>query len=83
MTRLKLRLELVAHHLICEQIVALPGEKPAHRDLIILIGLDSELTTMMTIRNQCLVKLLNRERQSEILRMAVPDVAHEAMKYSI
>ena len=83
MTGLKLGLQLVAHHLVREQIVALSGEKSAHRDLIVLIGLDSQLAAMMTIRNERLVELLNREWKGEILRVTVPDVADQAMKYSV
>ena len=78
-----LGLELVAHRLICEQIIALAGKKSANCNLVILIRLDAELAAMMTIRNESLVQFLNRERHREVLRMTMPDVAHEAMKYSI
>ena len=83
MSGLKLRFELLAHRLVGEQIIALAGEKPAHRNLVILIRLDSELAPMMPVRNQSLVKLLNRERRGEILGVTMPDVADEAMKYSV
>lgn len=83
MSRLQLRLELVAHRLIGEQIIPLAGEKSAHCDLIVLIRLDSELAAMMPVRNQCLVQLLHREREREVLRVPMPDVAHQAMKYPI
>jgi hypothetical protein len=83
MTRLKLCLQLVAHRLVGEQIVTLAGKEPAHCYLVILIRLDSELTPVMAVGNQRLVKLLNRERRREIFRVAVPDVADKAMKYAI
>jgi len=83
MARLKLGAQPVAHRLVREQIITFTREQPAHCDLVILIRFDSELTPMMTIRNQSLVELLNREWKREVFRVTVPDVAHEAMKYSI
>ena len=83
MTRLKLGDELVAHRLIGEQIIALAGEKPRDRNLIILVRLDAELAAMMTIRDESLVQLLHGERERQVFRVTVPDVAHKAMKYSI
>jgi len=83
MTRLKLGNELVAHRLIGEQIIALTGQKSRDCHLVILVRLDAELAAMMTIRYECLVQLLYREREREVLRVPVPDVAHKAMKYSI
>ena len=83
MTRLKLGDELVAHRLIGEQIIALAGEQSRDRNLIILVRLDAELAAMMTIRNERLVQLLHGERERQVLRVTVPDVAHKAMKYSI
>ena len=83
MTRLELDLELVAHRLIGEEIVSLSREKPAHRDLVVLIGLDSQLAAMVPVGDERLVKLLNSKREREILGVAVPDVANEAMKYAV
>ncbi len=83
MTGLQLGLDLVLHRLVSKQIIALAGQQSAHGNLIILIRLDAELASMMTIRDESFVKLLNRERKGEVFRMAVPDVAHKAMKYSI
>jgi hypothetical protein len=83
MARFRFRFELVAHRLVGEEIIALAGKQPAHCDLIVLIRLDPELTPMMPVRNESLVQLLNRERHREVFRMTMPDVAHEAMKYSI
>ena len=80
---LELCLELFAHRLICEQIVTLAGEETADGNLVILIRLDPELAPVMAVRNQCLVQLLHRERQRQVLGMTMPDVAHEPMKYSV
>ena len=83
MTRLELGDELVAHRLVSEQIISLSRKKPRDCNLVILIGLDAELTPVMAIGNERLVKLLHGEREREILRVTVPDVAHEAMKNSV
>lgn len=83
MVRLELGLQFFAHGLIGLEIIALPRKKPADCDLVILVRLDRQLAPVMAIGNQGLVQLLNRERQSEILGMTMPDVADEAMKYSV
>jgi len=79
----KLRDELVAHRLIREEIIALARKKPRDCNLVILVRLDAELAAMMTIRYESLVELLHGERERQVLRVTVPDVAHKAMKYSI
>lgn len=78
-----LGLELVAHRLICEQIIALARKQATHCYLVILIRLDAELAAMMTIRDESFIQLLHSERHREVFRMTMPDVAHEAMKYAI
>jgi hypothetical protein len=83
MGRPKLSLELVPHLRIGQQIIALAREKPRYRDLIILIRFNSELATVMPIRDESLVKLLHSEREGEILGMPVTDVAHQPMKNTI
>lgn len=83
MSCLQLGLELVTHRLVCEEVVALAGKETAHRNLVILVRLDPELAPVMTIRNQCLVQLLDRERKRQVLGVTMPDVADEAMKYSV
>jgi len=81
--RLELRFQLIAHRLIGEQIITLTRQEPRHRDLVILIRLDPELTPVMAVGNQSLVELLNRERKCQVLGMPVADVAHQPMKYAI
>jgi hypothetical protein len=81
--RLDLRLELVAHRLIGEQIITLTRQQPRDRDLIILIRFDPELTPVMPVRNQRFVQLLHRERERQVLGVPVADVAHQPMKYAI
>lgn len=83
MRRSELILKLVPHRRIREQIVALTRQQPGHRNLVILIGLDSELAAVMTIRNKSFVQLLNREREREVLGVPVADVAHQPMKYAV
>ncbi len=83
MRRLELRFQLIAHRLIGEQIITLTRQEPRHRDLVILIRLDPELTPVMAVGNQSLVELLNRERKRQVLGMPVADVAHQPMKYAI
>jgi hypothetical protein len=82
-TRAELGLELVAHRLVSEEVVSLAREKPTHRYLVVLVRLDAELAAMMPVRNESLVELLNRERQGQIFRMTMPDVADESMKYAV
>jgi hypothetical protein len=81
--RLDLRLELVAHRLIGEQIITLTRQQPRDRDLIILIRFDPELTPVMAVGDQRLVQLLHRERERQVLGVPVADVAHQPMKYAI
>jgi hypothetical protein len=81
--RRELRLQLVAHLGICLQIVALTGEESGDRNLIILVRLDAELAAMMPVGNQRFVKLLHSERQRQVFRMTVADVAHQSMKNAI
>ena len=83
MSCLQLGLELVAHRLVCEEVVPLAGKETADRNLVILVGFDSELAPVMAIRNQRLVQLLDRERKRQVLGVTMPDVADEAMKYSV
>jgi len=83
MRRRELGLKLVPHFRIRLQVVALTREKARHRDLIVLIRLDSKLTPMMAVRDQGLVQLLDREWERQILRVPVADVAHQPVKYAI
>jgi len=79
----ELRLKLVAHFLIRLEIIALTGKETRDRNLVVLVRLYPQLASMMTVRNESLVELLNRERKCEIFRVTVPDVAHEPVKYAI
>jgi hypothetical protein len=81
--RLELRLQLLAHRLIGLQIVALAGEQPHHRCLVVLIRLDSQLAAVVPVGNQGLVELLHGEREREVLGVAVADIAHQPVKYAI
>ena len=83
MPGLELGDELVAHRLIREQIISLTREQSRHRYLIVLIRFDPQLSPMVAIRNERLVKLLHGEGEREILRVSMPDVADQAMKNSI
>lgn len=83
MRRAKLGLELVAHFGIGQQIITLAGQEPGYRNLIILIGFDSELATVVPVRDQSLIQLLHRERERQVLRMPVTDVAHQPVKNAI
>ncbi|HEY3258548.1 MAG TPA: hypothetical protein VGJ64_06800, partial [Gemmatimonadaceae bacterium] len=71
------------HLLIRLEIIALTGKETRDRDLVVLVRLYPQLTSMVTVWNESLVELLNRERKCEILRVTVPDVAHEPVKYAI
>ena len=83
MPGLELGDELVAHRLIREQIISLTREQSRHRYLIVLIRFDAELAAMMTIWDQCLVQLLNSERERQVFGVAVPDVADKSVKDAI
>jgi len=83
MWKRELSLKFFSHCLVGQQIIALTRQQSRNGDLVILIGLDSELTPVMPVWNESFVKLLNREWEREIFRVPVADIAHQPMKNSI
>jgi hypothetical protein len=72
-------LECVVDH----QITTLTGKQPHQRELVVLIRLDLELFSVVTIGKQVLIELRHIERPREEVRIAHPDILHEPSEHAI
>jgi len=79
----ELRAESLANGLIHDQVIPRPREQLAQRDLVIFIRLEPELAAMKAVGENALVKLGDRERLGEILRMSRAYDAGEMPEHSI
>ena len=83
MRRCHLLLQSLLHRLVGPYIALLTREQPADRCLIILVGVDAEVPTVVAIGNERIVKLLHRKGHGQILGVAVPDVVNQSLKESV
>jgi hypothetical protein len=76
-------LESLLHRFVGPDVPALARYQPRDRRLVILVGLDPQVTTVMAVRHQRIVELSDRKRHAQVLGVAVSDVRDQPLKQSV
>ena len=83
MRRFDFLLEPVLHPLVGAHVSLFTCEKASHRRFVILIGLDAEVAAVVPVGYERIVQLLDGERHTQVLGVAIPDVVYQSLKESV